>query len=331
MNAFCPNCEQETEQRPVRRLAELDIRGETIPVEVEYQHCETCGEDFEVPRPDYDPLEAAYREYRRRQGMLQPEEIRAFRKTLGLTQGELSRLLGIGIATLNRYENGALQSAAHDQSIRLCMRPANLLRILEQKPDVVSGERRERLLRQLQSAGPDCGDLLEEAIEQFGSYPPSVLSGWVRFDAAKLFEAIKYFCFDAGVVKTKLMKLLYYADCKHFRDHGVSITGTRYAHALHGPVPDRFETWLAALSEWTQEIQAEEQDFGDCLGTVYTGRKPDLTLFGASELEALAFVKHTFQAYSARRIRDLSHEERGYQETRNGELISYEYALELQL
>ena len=101
MNAFCPNCEKDTEQKFVDKVEEISIRGEMIPIHMEYYHCEECGEDFEIPRPDYDPLDAAYREYRNIKGMVQPEEIKKFRKELGLTQKELSEILGIGIATLN--------------------------------------------------------------------------------------------------------------------------------------------------------------------------------------------------------------------------------------
>ena len=66
MNAFCPNCEKDTEQKFVDKVEEISIRGEMIPIHMEYYHCEECGEDFEIPRPDYDPLDAAYREYRNR-------------------------------------------------------------------------------------------------------------------------------------------------------------------------------------------------------------------------------------------------------------------------
>lgn len=51
--------------------------------------------------------------------MVQPEDIKKFRKELGLTQREWSEILGIGFATLNRDENGVLQSEGHDQIIRL--------------------------------------------------------------------------------------------------------------------------------------------------------------------------------------------------------------------
>jgi len=331
MNAFCPNCEKDTEQKFVDKVEEISIRGEMIPIHMEYYHCEECGEDFEIPRPDYDPLDAAYREYRNRKGMVQPEEIKKFRKELGLTQKELSEILGIGIATLNRYENGALQSEAHDQVIRLCMQPENILKILESKPTLLPESTRNRIILHIQKSNQDCGDLLEEAIEQFGSYSPDLLSGYIKFDVNKLFQAIKFFCLKDRVVKTKLMKLLFYADFKHFKDNGISISGARYAHAFHGPVPDQFETWLVAVCEWEKQITSEEQTFGDYVGEVYTSGEPDWSVFSTSELAALAFVKDKFQKYSARQIRDFSHQEIGYQNTKDGEIISYQYAQELQI
>ncbi len=331
MNAFCPNCELETEQRYIDKVEEINIRGETISIHLKYYQCEVCGEDYELPRADYDPLDEAYREFRIRKGYIQPEEIKKFRKGLGLTQKEFSELLGIGIATLNRYENGALQSEAHDQVIRLCMQPDNMLNILESKPGVLSEASRNRILQLFQDNRHDCGSLLDEAIEQFGSYSPSLLSGYLRLDIHKLFQVIKFFCLGERVVKTKLMKLLFYADFKHFKQNGISISGLRYAHAYHGPVPDRFETWLVAITEWEKQITSEEQPFGDYVGEVYTSGEPDWSVFSTSELASLAFVKDKFQKYSAKQIRDFSHEEKGYQNTKDGEVISYQYALELQI
>jgi len=258
MNAFCPNCEKDTEQKFVEKVEEIDIRGETIPLHMEYYHCEECGEDFEIPRPDYDPLDAAYREYRIRKGMAQPEEIKN-PQGVRTHSKELSEILGIGIATLNRYENGALQSEAHDQVICLCMEPTNLLKILESKPTLLPESTRNRIILHFQKSNQECGDLLEEAIEQFGSYSPSLLSGFIPFNANKLFQAIKFFCYKDQVSKTKLNKLLFYADFKHFKDNGVSISGARYAHAYYGPVPDQFNTWLTAISEWDKQITSEEQ------------------------------------------------------------------------
>ena len=330
MRAFCPNCEEETEQSFITKVEEINIRGELIPVQVEYYHCEECGETYEQPRKDYDPLEVAYREYRSKKNLLQPEAIKEFRKELGITQKEMSLILGIGVATLNRYENGSLQSEAHDQVIRLCMQRKILYKVLENKSDILDQSIRIKVIQNLQLKNHNGNDLLEEAIIRFGDYAPDVKSGYKKFDPNKFFQSIKFFCYQEGVFKTKLMKLLFYADFIHLKNNGVSITGARYAHATHGPVPDQFETWLAALTDWKKEITYTEQNSGNRIGEVYTSRESDLSVFSASELISLASIKEKFKDYNATDIKEYSHREKGYLETSNGEIISYKYAQDLQ-
>lgn len=331
MDAFCPNCERETNQKIINRIEEVNIRGEIIPIDVMYYHCEECDESFEIPRDGYDPLEKAFREYRNRKGLLQPEEIKNFRTEIKLTQKEWSELLGIGITTLIRYENGALQTEAHNQIIRMGMQPFNLLKMIENKPTALAEDKRTRIKQNLQNNYRDSGDLLNEAIEQFGSYAPSLLSGFKRFDIEKLFQSMKLFCFKEKVFKTKLMKLLFYADFKHFKDNGVSISGARYAHADHGPVPDQFETWLVAISEWEKQITSQEHSIGNYVGEVFTSGEPDWAIFSTSELAALLFVKNKFQNFNSQQIRDFSHQENAYRSTKTGEIISYQFAEELQI
>jgi len=331
MDTFCPNCEKETPQEFVTKSDQIMIRGENMPIQMKYYHCNECGQDYEIPRPDYDPLDAVYRDYRDKKGMVQPNELIAFRKQLGLTQLELSRVLSIGVATLNRYENGALQSEAHDQAIRLCMQPANLLRIMEDRPELLPELDRNRIIELLRKGGQDTCGLLEEAIAKFGSYPPSLLSGYVRFNIDKFFQALKFFCFNDEVPKTKLMKLLFYADFKHFKDNGVSICGVQYAHATHGPIPDQFETWLVAITDWVKLLNCQEKQFGDHVGEVYTSGDPIVSVFSTSELASLAVVKNLFASFNANQIRKFSHQEKGYQATCDGEIISYQYAQELQI
>ena len=133
MNGFCPNCEKIAPLELVRKGEEFNVRGEVIIVDVEYYHCLECGEEFEDSKTSIDSYDVAYREYRLRKGLLQPEEIRKLRNQRGLTQKEFSDLLGIGIATLNRYENGALQSEAHDRSIKLVMEPRKFFKFAHQQ------------------------------------------------------------------------------------------------------------------------------------------------------------------------------------------------------
>jgi putative zinc finger/helix-turn-helix YgiT family protein len=59
--------------------------------------------------------------FRREARLLTPEEIRQGRENLELTQKQLASLLGLGEATVSRWETGAeVQQLAMDRFLRLC-------------------------------------------------------------------------------------------------------------------------------------------------------------------------------------------------------------------
>ena len=141
---------------------------------------------------------------------------------------------------------------------------------------------------------------METTRDIYGSYPPDIFSGYKRFELEKLFEAIKFFCFQDRVFKTKLMKLLFYADFSHFKKYSVSITGARYARLPYGPVPDQFEKWLAFLTSDETSLRNDGEWKDDCPGGRSTSCDipPSLAIFSPSELRVLAAVKENFQGYT---------------------------------
>ena len=152
MKDICPNCEKRTELDLIQKVEDIEVCGEVIKVKVRYYKCKSCREEFENPRSSDDLLDKAYKEHRRRHGMMQPEEILESRKKFGLTRNEMSRLLGWGRATLSRYENGALQDETHEKALRLAMEPRNLLKLIEATPDVLPEEKKDRLIKKLRAA-----------------------------------------------------------------------------------------------------------------------------------------------------------------------------------
>jgi putative zinc finger/helix-turn-helix YgiT family protein len=330
MKGICPSCEKETALELILTTEEVEVRGESIPVEVEYYKCLTCGEEFEDPGSDDDPLDKAYREYRRRHGMTQPEEIRALRKRYGLTQNEMSKLLGWGGATLSRYENGALQDEAHEKTLRLAMEPHNLLKLIEEGPKALMKEKRAHLIEQLRNEEEEAYSFPRIYEERFSKFAANEFSGYRKFDLAKLFNAILFFCKD-GMLKTVLNKVLFYADFKHCKEYTVSISGSRYARLPYGPVPDNWAHYLAFLIE-EGDLEVEEVFYPENItGEKFVSeKKPDLSIFSDTELKILASVKEHFKGLTAKKISDFSHNEKGYRETPNGHLISYTYAKDLQ-
>ena len=58
--AFCPNCERITEQVFIQSEEYILVDNELISVHLRYYVCLECGEDYEIPSADYDPLAELY-------------------------------------------------------------------------------------------------------------------------------------------------------------------------------------------------------------------------------------------------------------------------------
>jgi putative zinc finger/helix-turn-helix YgiT family protein len=312
----------------------IRVRNKPIKIELQYLRCVECGDEAFDPSLNVDPFSLAYRKYRKEYGFLQPEEIREWRKANKLTQGELAKLLGVGGATISRYENGALQDPSHEKLLRLAMNPSNLLQLVEQSEGVFTESKKRRLIEGLQQVQAGENSIDSTIMVSLGNYEPNEYSGYRRLHLEKLYSAILFFCKE-GVLKTKLNKLLFYADFKHYKGYAISITGARYAHIPFGPAPDNYEIYYGALSsqkaiQFIEEIYPAKRGGEPVVGEIIKAvKKPDLSLFAASELRIMASVQEDFEKYNAREITDLSHKEVGYQETEDGGTISYDYAKKL--
>jgi putative zinc finger/helix-turn-helix YgiT family protein len=333
VRGLCSNCGRETTLELKTKEEVIPVRSEPIRLKLQYRKCVQCGDEVLDPNLK-DPFDLAYREYRKRHGFLQPEEIRDWRNANKLTQGEWAKLLGLGIVTIGRYENGSLQDASHDKLLRLAMDPPNLLRLIEKSEGVFTEAKKRRLLEALREVEAAAHSIDSSIIVSFGSYEPDEYSGYRKLDLAKLYNAILFFCKE-GVLKTKLNKLLFYADFKHYKEYTVSITGARYARIPFGPAPDNYEIYYGALSsqkaiEFIEETYPPKYGGEPVVGEIIKAtKKSDLSLFSASELRIMASVEEDFKVYNASEITEFSHKEAGYQETQNGSIISYGYAKKL--
>jgi putative zinc finger/helix-turn-helix YgiT family protein len=330
---ICPCCEKETTLEVVLGNETVDVRGEEIDVEIKYQRCPLCGELSIDLNDEYDHLAEAYRIFRQRHGMVQPTEIRAWRKQYGLTQEELSRLLGWGKTTLSRYENGALQDETHDTALRLAMEPSALLMLLEEKSDALNPGKKDELIRLLKDEERPSFSYSCFLETQVASYAPDEFSGYKSLQLEKVINAILYFCRE-GAFKTKLNKLLFYLDFKHFKEHTISCTGLRYAHLPYGPAPNDFDIYFSFMQHHemlsVEEVFFEHANDGSA-EKYHATAEPRLGLFSDTELRMLMDIKERFKNISASAISRLSHEEAGYKATETGELISYRFAEQLQI
>ncbi len=78
---------------------------------------------------------------------MSPEEIKRIRGKYGLSQKAFARLLGIGEASIVRYENGQTPTKANTNLIRAADNPAFLLDCLHRDGDVLTEEQRDKTER----------------------------------------------------------------------------------------------------------------------------------------------------------------------------------------
>jgi len=326
MNRVCPECGKTTEWVTITQEEEFNVKGEAILVKVELLKCSECEAEFEDMNSENDPYALAYEEYRKRKGMVFPAQIVEFRKKYNLTQKELSSLLGFGDITLSRYENGSLQDEAHDQLLKFVLQPTNLLSLIKEKPFVIPESKHEHIRNIL-----DNEIIKEYYFSKISSRREAdIFSGYKTTDFNRVLHLVKYFAYPLGVVKTKLMKLLFYSDFKAFKEFKHSLTGLAYAKYPYGPVPEGFQLLLGMMLEMDPSISTEMQFIGNYQGEVFkSSTAPKVDAFNDNEWAIIKDVQNRFEYFTSKDIKNFSHEEKAYQENSMFELIPYSYADEL--
>jgi putative zinc finger/helix-turn-helix YgiT family protein len=328
----CPACEEERALEVGTRRETLSVRNEPIEIEAAVERCTTCGEFFADLDEEEANFQQAYRIYRERHGLLQPEEIREIREQYGIGQRPLSRLLGWGEVTIHRYESGAIQDEVHNEVLLFLKDPENFRTIFEKNKDRLPPHTIKRVAFRLsEHLGEKSEDRYYELlVTLFGKARDDIHSGFRRFDLERFEAAVLYCCRRVPyVTKVKLNKLLWYCDFYTYKTLGRSATGAVYVHLTYGPVPEHYESYLDYM-ERVGMLEAEEiiydEDKG-ILGDLYRATEdPDLSLFTDTERECLEKVAGFFKGMGAKAISDYSHQEEGWRKTQKGEILSYEWA-----
>lgn len=319
----CPNCAGEGTVALKNTMDTVEVRGEKFDVPVTFFACSRCHETFQPMEGDLG-LPQARDLYRRRHGMVMPADLIAFRRSYELSQTDLATILGWGVATVSRYENGKLQEPAHDKVLHLVMqRPENLLELVECAEELAP-DTKARLVTRLEEQVAAVATQ-NAFVRQAATVPGRQL------DLKKLANLVAILCGKQGVFATKLNKLLFYTDFKAQKDLWRPISNLCYERLPYGPVPSKYRLLYAWL-EQQGTLQAVEEVVGDVAGTrLMAVGEPDKNCFDEEELGIIFGIKRHFERTSASEISEISHRENAWLDTAPGALISYEHAKRLSI
>ncbi|MDI1242002.1 MAG: Panacea domain-containing protein [bacterium] len=180
-----------------------------------------------------------------------------------------------------------------------------------------------RMLERLEAPSMD---VAAETVQVTTEELHPMFSGNRPLSADRLAAMMGYFA-SKGIelYKTKLNKLLFYADLTGFYLTGRGLSGAQYVNLPYGPVPDRFEDMIdhAVGTGAVETVSIEHTD--PAVRLIKPGPE-QLDVLDDTDRRILDWVAENYGNLSTSAITDLSHEEKAYTDTRRGERIAYAYA-----
>jgi putative zinc finger/helix-turn-helix YgiT family protein len=152
---FCPVCGKEQETEVIEKEEVSTVRGDEIKAFARIRVCSVCGEELFDEELEEENIQRVYDIYRKKHGILSPEEIKNIRESYGLSQRAFAKLLGIGEASIARYETGALPEKSLSNMIMLLKDPKNMEKLLEKNEKALTPREKMRLLRRLEEMKGD--------------------------------------------------------------------------------------------------------------------------------------------------------------------------------
>ena len=333
MRKYCEECGREVETKIITKKECYDVCGEQIEVDAQVLVCAECEEELYCEELDNATLTRAYNEYRRRHRLLFPDEIKKIREQYGLSQRGFAKLLNWGDKTICRYENGSIQDKAHNSLLLFLREPENMRTYLTENEISLDERQKAKLLAAVEKLEQDAEYRVGSRIfDLFFSRTPCEENGFKGFDYEKVCAMVLFFAHKSSeLLKTKLMKLLNYSDMIFYKENGISMSGLKYAHLPYGPVPENFDILLGKMA--ADHIAHIEVTYDNGYEKHQVIPECDISedIFSAEELEVLERIFVKFKDFGSADISNYSHKEKGYRSSKQGEIISYSYAKDIQL
>ncbi len=325
------------EMKIIKEWRIMNFRKEGFRVLFHVYRCEDTGtqfEDEEFAQLNYNQLVNQYRE---KYNIPFPEQIISIREKYKLSAVKMSEILGFGANVYRQYEGGEVPNQSNAKLIQLANNPYEFKRLvdycttLDQKfvekihktiDNLIEGQKKQ---------------LFEKNIEAyfFGTSLPQRLTGYKVPDIKKFTEMVVFFTKRLQPWKTKLNKLMFYADFLMYKHTCFSMSGMQYRAIPMGPVPNNFNSIYEYLAQ-KEEFDIYEINFTDSITGEQFKPNPNkafnIELFNETELKILEFVAESFKDTSTKDIIEISHNEQAWIENKSEKkMIDYNYGFDLNL
>lgn len=313
----------------------MDFRKETFSIVFHYFKCEDTGEQFTTTALDEVNMNQVYNQYRDKFNIPFPDEIMRIREKYGVSAAKMSEILGLGANSYRQYEAGEMPSVANAKLIQMADEPKNFIDMATLCATIDEKTKTKCILKAQQLAEEKKRNLADLTFKEYllGNHLADIYSGYRNPNFEKFTEMVVYFSDKLSPFKTKMNKLLFYADFLMFKQSCFSISGLRYKAIDMGPVPNNFQSLFEYLSN-TCEIDIQTTEFPNGhTGERFKARKDrrfNPALFTESELNTLKKVASVFKETSTNDMIELSHLEEAWKKNaKDKKIISYEFAFEL--
>lgn len=313
----------------------LSFRKEEFEVIYHYYKCVDSGESFTTEHLDDLNLNQLYNKYRVKFNLPFPDKIKSIRKKYDIPVSKMSEVLGFGANSYRNYEMGEVPNQSNARLIQLAGDAREFKKLVELS-NAFEGKSLEKILYKIELSIQEQKSIkLHSQVENYllGTCIPDSSTGYKLPNLEKFSEMVIYYTEIMQPWKTKLNKLLFYADFEMFKKTIYSISGIQYRAIQLGPVPNNFQSIFEYLAN-NDDVDICYTTFDD--GSIGEQFKPNVNrqfnseIFTEQELNTLKEIANRFKNTTTNEIIKISHNEKAWIENeKERKIIDYKYSFDL--
>ena len=336
MKVYCPYCGKEVNYKIEKRDIK-EFKGIEIAAFENVAMCNECNNDLYVNDLERENNKRIYEAYREKTDIIKPQDIISLREKYGISQRELTSILGFGKMTINRYERGGLPTKSQSDYIKLLIENENEF-IKKSKEAYEQSRITIKTYRKIDSKGQsinmtrkDIEILSRKYLEDELFRKPDIYNGYKSFNLEVVENILSYIASKVNnLTITSMNKYLWFIDALSFNQRGIAITGITYQKQQFGPtIVDKKYQEISMLNNKFERIDYEDKSGSKTI--IKSNNNFDLSMLSSNEIKIIDSVIELLKNKKVNEISNMSHKEEAWRKTNDLDNISFEHTLNLKI